>query len=249
MKTRSVLVAALLACTLFPADVGATAFECGDGAETVLVLIDRTTGYDARDLGALDKGLQKVVLGVDTGDRLVVRTITDDAVTSDEIFSGCLPGCEEGMLGFFSCSQSRTRAARHSFYGELMGSLRSTLSPTEDYPRSDIVRTITETTRAAGSVKHLAIFSDLIENSEILPWANLLKAPTGQTINMVKAAGAVADLDGTKITVWGFGRSHGVPRKSLPASHRQVLDAFWRAWFLTAGASAPSIGYDYPLGR
>lgn len=249
MMRFALLAAALLACILSPVEAGATPFECRDDAETVLALIDRTTGYDTRDLEALDKGLQKVILGIETGDRLVVRTITDDALASAEIFTGCLPGCDDGFLGFFNCSQSRTRAARQAFYGDVMGALRKTLSPTEDYPHSDIARTIVETVRVATPVKHLAVFSDLIENSEIMPWATLLKVSPAKALDTMRSAGATTDLGDAKVTVWGVGRSHGVPRKSLPVKQRQALDAFWRAWFLEAGVSTPSIGYDYPLGR
>lgn len=239
------LTAAAVLAVLTPREAAAR-FDCAPGAATTLLMVDRTTAYDAVDLDRLNGGLQTVIERLATGERLVVRTMTDDAMTADSVFQGCVPGCS-GMMSLFTCSPSRTQMERKAFLHDLKASLHEHLSPVAQYPRSEIADSIAEATRASGTVRELLVYSDMLENSRVLSWSRLATAKPGDALAIVNDAGIRAALKDASVTVWGFGRSHDADRRALSPQLRRDLIEFWSAWFRLGGATRVRIGADFPL--
>ncbi|MDH3702338.1 MAG: hypothetical protein OEU46_13570, partial [Alphaproteobacteria bacterium] len=156
---------------------------CAYGERAVLILIDRTTAYDDRDRKIFASGFERIIEALQLGDKVLVQTIADDYAKSETVFQQCLPGCPDaGFSGWLTaqCRSLQARADLTHFKRTLAGSIRQLLKNRQDYEQSDIVRTIARTTDALRNLPFeknqnrklalVVLFSDLIENSALLPW-------------------------------------------------------------------------------
>jgi hypothetical protein len=130
-----------------------------------------------------------------------VHTIGGDYVESERAFDQCVPGCPEGgvldwMLG--QCKTLEARADLTDFRRGLAGKIREMLDNIREYPRSDIARTLSGTTSTINqsmadqterTLASVFVFSDLIENSKILSWPNIIKLSADEAFDRFVGAG------------------------------------------------------------
>jgi hypothetical protein len=237
-----------------PADANAAATDyCAQSERSILFLIDRTTAYDDQDQEVLVDGLERFFKELKTGDRLLLYTIGASAADSRRLFDACVPGCpEEGFLGslFSSCRAVVARADRQQFTRELLATLIDLLGKHVDYEASAIletVRAVADTNRATRPAR-LVIFSDMLENTDLLTFGQLTRQGADAALARVEAQGMIPDLDGIEVDAFGIGRSHVQGRPPLPVSTQRVLETFWEELFREAGASQVTIGPEYAAG-
>jgi hypothetical protein len=226
---------------------------CAQSERSVLFLIDRTTAYDDQDQEVLVDGLERFFKELETGDRLLLYTIGASAADSRRLFDACVPGCpEEGFLGSLlgSCRAVVARADRQQFTRQLLATLIDLLNKHVDYEASAIletVRAVADTNRATHPAR-LVIFSDMLENTDLLTFGQLTREGADAALKRVEAQGMVPDLDGIEVDAFGIGRSHVPGRPPLQLSTQRVLETFWEELFRKAGAAQVAIGPEYAPG-
>jgi hypothetical protein len=247
------MLATWWACAL-PADADAAATDyCAQSERSVLFLIDRTTAYDAQDQEVLVDGLERFFKELKSGDRLLLYTIGASASDSRRLFDACVPGCpEEGFFGglFSSCKAVVARADRQQFTRSLLKALIDLLDKHVDYEASAIletIRAVADTNRATMPAR-LLIFSDMLENTDLLTFGQLVQDGADAALARVEAQRMVPDLAGIDVDAFGIGRSHAPGRPPLPVSTQRVLETFWNDLFREAGASRVAIGPEYAPG-
>ena len=215
-----------------------------------MLLVDRTTAFDATDKTVFLQALDGMIAGLGAGDRLVLYTMTGAYTESRKIFDRCKPACpDEGFFGglFASCRPVVARSDALGFTRELAQTLAGLLQKPEETRSSDLFRTVAEAVRpyVAGpqSCRTLILFSDLIENSTLLPERELKRLPPPAIVQRLRADGVVAALGGAAVRVFGFGRDDSPGRPPLPQAERQRIEQAWRLWFGAGGAGSVEIGF------
>ena len=237
----------LLACT----DLAQAAENyCSYGHGTAVLLVDRTTAFDKTDQTLFLQALDRVVSGLEAGDRLVLFTMTGAYTESQKLFDECRPGCPE--LGFFeellaTCRSTLARSEMVKFTRQLAGTLAGLLKQPEETRFSDLFRTVAEAvrpySRGPHKVRTLIMFSDLIENSTLLPERDLKRLSPSEILQRLRSSGVTADLEGATVRVFGFGRDDSAGRPPLSQGTRQRIADAWRKWFETSGADSIEIGF------
>jgi hypothetical protein len=246
-----ILRAALLGVLLLAGRTARAAEDyCAYGHGTAVLLVDRTTAFDQTDKTLFLQELDGVLAQLGAGDRLALFTMTGAYTDSRKLFDRCKPGCpEEGFLTglLSSCRAVVARSENVAFTRELAQTLAGLLTAPEETRFSDLFRTVAEAVRpyATGTQKlqTLILFSDLIENSALLPERELKRLPPGEILQHLRSAGVTADFAGASVRVFGFGRDDVPGRPPLPQSQRQRIAAAWRAWFASGGAGQVDIGF------
>ena len=227
---------------------------CLPGGRTSLIFIDRTTPYDNRDKKVFTSGIQKIVDRFQFGEKVIVFTINDNYVESQKTFDKCFPGCpEENVWSWFlgNCRAFEARADRANFVRDLAINIRQLLDDVQEYPRSDIARTIARVTEAIsqgigrrpdGALSSVFVFSDLIENSVEFPWPSIVRTDAESTIKKMIALNSLPSLSGAEVYVFGFGRFHNKERTPLRTETENRTRNFWSAYFMAGGASSIFIG-------
>lgn len=223
---------------------------CSYGHGTAVLLVDRTTAFDQTDKSLFLQALDQLVEGLGAGDRLVLFTMTGAYTESQKLFDECRPGCPqqgffEGLLS--TCRGTLARAEMVKFTRELARTLAGLLQQPEETRFSDLFRTVAEAVRpyAQGPLplRTVILFSDLIENSTLLPERELKRLPPAEILQRLKSNGVTAKLDGAAIRVFGFGRDDSPGRPPLPQAERQRIATAWRLWFEANGAGSIEIGF------
>ncbi len=227
---------------------------CGYGERMVLILIDRTTAYDNRDRQIFASGFERIVESLQLGDKVLVQTIADDYAKSETVFQQCLPGCPDGGISGWLLGQCRSLQARADltdFKRTLAGSIRKLLRNRQDYEHSDIVRTVARTTGALRSLPFgkdkkrklglVVLFSDLIENSALLPWPAIVSDNQKATFARLEDQDIVPAVDGADVVAFGFGRGHNRSRSPLQPWTERRLRRFWTKYLQSGGAKSVSI--------
>jgi hypothetical protein len=220
---------------------------------TIIMLIDRTTAYDDRDVETLTNGLEVIFNDLQIGDRFVVQTIAGTLTESTRVFDECVPGCLDAGVwewAIGSCRAAVAKSDNREFRIKLTSVLRNILAEKQSHKFSEIARTIAETAKFYQNkgLKHLIIFSDMLENSTILPWNSLRIMKPSKVIDLLQREGIMPKLTGTKVDVFGFGRNHDVSRKALPTDLQRRLEIIWRDFFVSGNAKDISIGWWYSSG-
>ena len=98
---------------------------------------------------------------------------------------------------------------------------------------------------AAGpqKLRTLILFSDLIENSPLLPERELKRLPPATIVQRLQASGVVATLGGASVRVFGFGRDDTPGRPPLSQPERQRISQAWQQWLRAGGAGPVEIGF------
>ena len=244
------LLAALVTLLLATGSAQAASDYCGYGHGVSVLLVDRTTAFDATDKTVFLQALDGMIAGLGAGDRLVLYTMTGAYTESQKLFDRCKPACpDEGFLGdlFASCRPVVARSDALGFTRELAQTLAGLLQKPEETRFSDLFRTVTDAVRpyAAGSQKlqNVYLFSDLIENSALIPERELKRLPPATIVQRLRTDGVLATLGGAIVRVFGFGRDDSPARPPLPQAERQRIEQAWRLWFDASGASSVDIGF------
>ena len=223
---------------------------CKTSERSILFLIDRTTDYDQQDEETLVGGLDRFFKELGTSDRLLLYTIGANAADSRRLFDACVPGCpEEGLFsGLLSaCKSVVARADRQRFTRELLTTLIGLLKQHVDYDASAIVETI-QSVMESNRNDHLArlvIFSDMLQNSDLLTFRQLVQKGAEAASRRVEAAALMPDLQGVAVDAFGIGRSHVKGRPGLSPAALRLLKTFWQDVFQRGGAASVAIGPEY----
>jgi hypothetical protein len=245
----------LLLVVLLPPAIQAAAAEtyCAYGHATAILLVDRTTRFDATDRSVFLEATGGLVDQLGPGDRLVAFTMTGAFTDSRKIFDQCKPGCPDA--GFFAglvsaCSPTVARSALRGFTSTLAADIAGMLRDPEETPHSDLFRTVAEITRAystpadsARPIRTVILFSDLLENSEMLPERDLLRLPVPTILQRLNTSGVVPRVPAAAIRVFGFGRDDTPSRAPLPQDERRRVADLWAKWFKQGGAADVEIGF------
>ncbi len=244
------LLPALLTLILTTGTARAATDYCAYGHATSVLLVDRTTAFDATDKSVFLQALDGMIAGLGAGDRLVLYTMTGAYTGSEKLFDRCKPACpDEGFLGelFASCRPVVARSDALGFTRELAQTLAALLQKPEETRFSDLFRTVTDAVRpyAGGSQKlqNVFLFSDLIENSTLIPERELKRLPPPVVLQKLRSEGVMATLGGAAVRVFGFGRDDSPGRPPLPQPERQRVAQAWRLWLGASGAGSVDIGF------
>lgn len=243
------LPALFIACA---ADGAAAAGEdyCRHSDQHTVVLVDRTTAYDDIDRELFQASLPRLEAVLEPGERLSIHTIGAEDTRSRKMFDACLPGCPDagGLSGwlFGTCRSTQARVDRAAFLREAGGIIRDMLNEVQEHPHSAIAETAASVCRAYAEsdrpVTMLVVFSDLLENSAMLPWPEFAATAPDGAAAVAERLGIAGALDGAEVVAYGFGRSHDPGRPALAPALRQRLAGFWTAFFEHGGATAVRIG-------
>jgi hypothetical protein len=217
---------------------------CSQSDKVSYFFVDMTTPFDKVDQTRLAMALDKISETLEAGETLIVRTIDETARDSSQVFKACMPRCaEQGILE--QCNVTRARVERSRF-NVTLGKAIQTLQE-EQYQRrmSPILMTLVEHVRPDGTLNHVFIYSDMIENSDILPFRQegYLEA-LRSTMAKLDSLGAEAQLDGASVMIFGFGQFHDLQRTSLSTFFRLELAQAWDNYLKKAGARDVTIGQE-----
>jgi hypothetical protein len=222
-----------------------TAKYCASGADNVVVYVDRTTNYDAKDKQDLLDGVSAIFGALKGGERFSVRTIADSFVNSQSLVDACMPVCaSQGFFGDLfssSCTEGVAINDRNHLRDHVVGTIETLLNSYSDLPYSEIVRTLALT--ASSEIRpdqpnHLFLFTDLLENSQYLPGRDFLNLANDQLLSKAESDHLVPDYHGATVKIFGVGRS-GLPGRPPLNQHllSKVMD-FWTQYFTAAHATA-----------
>ena len=237
-------MAALTACSPNEGAGGGSFDYCDVGEATSLFLIDRTTQADPTDKSVMMESLATVVDGLGSGDRIVVATIGPHYTNTERLVNACKPGCPENqgamdyMLG--QCSAMQAKADERVFMQQLVRALDPVTHQAEEAATSDIVRTIAQWTHNPPGGRTYAtvyIFSDMLENSQVLPWRTFKAQDPDASLATVRDYQLVPDLPGADVRIVGFGRSHDPGRPPLEPDVDLRVRTFWTEYFAEGGAN------------
>ena len=245
-----VFAAAAMACVLAGCSgpessgfVNRTADDyCTLSDRSTLFLIDRTTTFDDGDQARLMASLGSVVDGLDTGDRIIIATISDHYSSTKRLANACKPGCPAaaGVMDQIagSCSTMKARQDQQLFAISLAGSLREIIDTAEDAPGSDIVRTLAHWTEASGADPYtsIVIHSDMLENSDMIAWSRFSSLSEEEVFEIVAEHDGGIRAHGAEVRIIGYGRLHDAARSPLPAALDRKLRGFWSRYFEEGGA-------------
>lgn len=250
MRAAAILVAALLALGVARPASARLMFDdsCAAGAATTFILLDVTTRYDDIDRQVLTASLGKVLDGVEGGERLYIATVEDRFTHSRRLVEACVPYCPPLSFlqqMFSSCTEGMLAERRKELAATLRAALAGVLDGSAEQPASDILRTIyynvSELEGGAAGRLNLFVFSDMLENSELLATRAFFALKPDAFVRRVRAAGVLPAMPGADVRVFGVGRSSKAARPDLSAPEMAKLDALWQAYFEAAGATRVSL--------
>ena len=218
---------------------------CRPDADEVLILVDITTALDQRARELLQDGIRQIVEHLEPGESLKVVTIADQVTNSELLLTDCVPYCPQdlGSVVFGSCTEGLLRMENRRLHTDLANALRQRLERTDDLPYSEIIRTLRAATQFRDMARHLElyVFSDLIENSELIPGKEFWVTPVRKLMATVQAYGLLPDLGNGSVSALGIGRRGSGNRDALPADRMLVLEKFWNAYFKAANADSTTL--------
>lgn len=217
---------------------------CEYGHNAALFLVDRTTQYDETDQRVMIESIGSVVDSLGTGDRLVLATIDAHYTGSESLANECKPGCPaqgpiEAMAG--GCSSMIAQADLRNFKTQLAASIRPLATTAVESKTSDIAGTIAQWTQSPPAGKPFSqvyIFSDMLENSQAIPWAKFKSMPPEDAVEKMKSLNRLPAVDGASVRIVGFGRLHDPGRPPLPADMDARIRTFWADFFKAGGAAS-----------
>lgn len=245
---------ALAAVLAQPAQAERGVDYCRYGQHASLFLVDRTTPYDETDRRVVIDSIGAVVEGLGPGDRITVATIGPHYTVSERVIDECKPGCPptSGPLGgiFGGCRSVIAMRDDQSFRARLVARIRPLTMAREEAPFSDITGTISQWTRrppGGHNFTHLYVFSDMLENSQALPWRTFRSMPAEQAMSVVRAYGLTPNVPNAEVRIVGFGRLHDAGRPPLPADLDFRLRGFWIDYF--SAGSARHVSFEGAITR
>lgn len=222
---------------------------CRYGRQSSLFLIDRTTPYDQADHRTLVESAGAVVDELGPGDRIVIATIGAHYSLAQRAFSDCKPGCPppRNMVESLSCAGIIAQRDEREFRRRLLTALRPLMNNTQEARNSDIAATIARTTQHppnGRSFTRIVIYSDMLENSQVLPWRDFVSMTPDAALARVRSYGFLPATRAAKVRIVGFGRLHSRARDPLSADVDLRLRHFWTAYFSAGGARQRDITFE-----
>lgn len=235
---------------LLPGMARAAEDYCTYGKATAVLLVDRTTAFDDTDKALFLQALDGVVAALGPGDRLAAYTMTGAYTESRKFFDRCKPACpDEGFIAglLATCRPVLARSDAVAFTRELAATLADLLRKPEETRFSDLFRTVAEDVHASATagraVRTLIVFSDLLENSPLLPERDLHRMTSAEILARLAANGVQVSAPDAAVRVIGFGRDDSPGRPPLPQLVRQRVADAWHRWFTAGGAASVDIGF------
>ncbi|MEA1888742.1 MAG: hypothetical protein U9N50_03025 [Pseudomonadota bacterium] len=226
---------------------------CSQGqGRTVLFLIDRTSAFDEQDKKNFADGVDTLFKQLQTGERLIIHTLTEDFSGSEKIFDACRPGClEQGLVsGLFSqCRASRAKVDERKYIRDVLTSVKPMILTQEKYPNSEIIETIAFMMQEYEHYKpaRLIIFSDMIEHSRLAKFGHLKEKNIQPLLGKLDRLDLIKSMQGVDVEVFGFGRDHSAQRHGLKAELKWNIEQFWQAYFDRAQAMGFHLGRNLNL--
>lgn len=223
---------------------------CADEGETAIFLIDVTTPYDSIDKDVLTAGFEAIISSLKGGDKIIVRTISDDPTHSKKLFDKCIPYCpERSTLDelFSDCTQGVILNHKRFLMSELGSSIRTELDSFVELPHSAIIQTISKSVAEdvqKRSATKIFIFSDMIENSIYVPGKTFWKSKPIAVIDLLTKDALIPDMKGMKVSTFGVGRSGGSNRTPLEVKLTRILTTFWTIYFERAGIPGVKLNHN-----
>jgi hypothetical protein len=217
---------------------------CAFGSTSSLFLIDQTTPYDDTDRAAITESIGTVVDQLGAGDRIVLATIGEHYTQSTGLINACKPGCPDGqgaldsMMG--GCSSMKALADERQFMGSLAQTLAPAVQGSASADHSAILSTIAQWTQAPPGGQpftHVYIFSDMLENSQAVPWSEFRTMQPDVAMAAAEKFRLLPSVRGADVRIVGFGRSHNPGRPPLDPELDARLREFWADYFRAGGAS------------
>ncbi|KCZ57554.1 hypothetical protein [Hyphomonas chukchiensis] len=217
---------------------------CAFGKTSSLFLIDQTTPYDDTDRAVISESIGTVVDQLGPGDRIVLATIGEHYTQSARLINACKPGCPDGqgaldsMMG--GCSSMKALADERQFMGSLAQTLRPAVQGSSSADHSAIMSTIAQWTQAPPGDQpftHVYIFSDMLENSQAVPWTEFRSMAPDAALKVAEKFNYLPAVRGADVRIVGFGRSHNPGRPPLEPELDARLREFWAEYFREGGAS------------
>lgn len=239
-------LAALALCAIAwtpPARAEAESGYCRYSERAALFLVDRTTPYDDVDRRTVVDSIGAVVESLGVGDRIVIATIGDHYSLSQRVIDECKPGCPHtsnplsDMIA--GCRSMVAMRDERDFMGRVISRVRPLVTTPDQAAHSDITGTIAQWTQhppAGRAFGEIYVFSDMLENSQALPWAAFRDAPPEQSLAIARQYFLMPAAHGARVRIVGFGRLHDRARDPLPADLDLRVRSFWRAYFAAGGA-------------
>jgi hypothetical protein len=240
------LLPLLLALTVLPVGAASTDYCQLPGGSLTLLVVDRTSPFDAKDRALFAEGVAQVFERLQPGDRLEAHTLGADHGASQRVFAACKPGCpEQGfvaqMLG--ECRDMQARRDALAVRARLVRELGALLDAREEHAASAIIETLAAVRRQyARPPARLVLYSDLLENSAQGHFSRKGIPDAEVLLDKLKARQLLPDWGGVQVQVFGFGRGHDAQRRGLPPEGLKSLEAFWQAYFQRSGSAAVQIG-------
>lgn len=207
-----------------------------DTPKTIVVLVDATMSVDPAEYERCRRELDRVTLGLGRGDRVVLVPITGEPqeLLGHRIVHIQMP--TERVPYDSNLKKAKAEAAKR--IEQFLAGL-----PAIQAKRTDIIGALRATADAfRPDHSELLCFSDMVEDDSELSFTNApqLKEP--------KSAAALAEslakrdmLRGVDVEI-GILKSFDLARMS--STRREAVQAFWRQYFRTAGASSVKITVD-----
>jgi hypothetical protein len=214
---------------------------CGlNGHTSSLVMIDRTSPYtraaeDGQGL-RIAAGADAILASLHGGDRVSVATIEYHRARSRIVFDRCYPGCPPAQFPFPTCSDATVDVHKRAFRSALYTALIPLLENTADQPNSDVTGTLYQTAQQH-RFNRVYLYSDMLENSAILPWTRFSTASPQANFAAARDNGFIPALRGATVQVVGFGLLHTSRHPPLTETQDRNIREFWRLYFAAAGAS------------
>ena len=226
---------------------------CSQGnGRTLLFLIDRTSAFDEQDKVSFANGVDVLFNALQTGDRLIIHTLTEDFAGSKKIFDACRPGCmEQGLVsGLFSqCRASVAKFDERKYMSDMLTSVKPMIATSEKYDNSEIIETIAFMMQEYEDHKpsRLIIFSDMIEHSRLAKFGHLKEKNIPTLLDKLDGLTLIKPMQGVDVEVFGFGRDHSAQRQGLRPEQKRNIELFWQEYFKRARAADLHLGRDLNL--
>lgn len=223
---------------------------CANGQHTSLLLVDRTTKFDAIDQDILVRTVDSFFQHQDAGERVVVAEFSGSYTDLRLVFNECRPGCpDDGFFGRLtsSCRAVVARSDYLAFEARFIATLRDLLVQPVDSTASDLFRSVAEATRLVPAngyapLHQLLFYSDLLEASSMFPAPAIRHLRPADVLHRLDADHVEPTVKGADVRVIGFGRNDAPGRAALPQDIRRRVADSWTRWFQNAGAASVEIG-------
>jgi hypothetical protein len=196
------------------------------------------------------ESLGSVIDALGPGDRFVLATIDGHYSLSNQLANDCNPGCPKTNDLFSDCSPIRATKDKKAFKARLAAAVAPLMQPFADATKSDITGTIAQWTQhppGGHAFTSVYVFSDMLENSQALPWSQFQTMTADKVMEVVSKYRLTPAVSKVDVRIVGFGRLHTPGRPLLPADLDARLREVWAAYFNAGGAQ--SVNFEGAIRR